>query len=501
MKSERFNSISKPLIYLITDGKAIAENFADKKAEILKLIKNAVQAKISLIQIREKKLSARLVFELAAEAVKLRRNTETKILINDRADIALAANADGVHLTSHSLTAEIIRQTFPQNFIIGVSTHTIEEAELAKNQGADFATFSPIFDSPGKGNLQGVEKLREVCEKLKPFPMVALGGIDKTNYKSVLDNGASGFAAIRFLNNVENLKKMGSKQKNKSQIANRKSNIAKICLTIAGLDPSGGAGIIADIKTFSAFGCFATAAITSITFQNTTGVFGAIHQTAESVRGQVEPIVADFEISALKTGMLPTHEVIVEVARLVQANNLKNFVVDPVVRSTSGFDLIDDEALKVLIEKLFPLADIVTPNLPEAERIANMKIENETDIKRAAKIMQSYGAKNVLIKGGHFEVKSKKAKVKSKGQRTKDKGRTAEDFLFIGSEKYIFEAKWIETTATHGTGCTLAAAITANLALGKSLIEAVEIAKKFVTQAIKTAPNIGKGNSPIQISK
>ncbi|MDQ3088868.1 MAG: bifunctional hydroxymethylpyrimidine kinase/phosphomethylpyrimidine kinase [Acidobacteriota bacterium] len=294
---------------------------------------------------------------------------------------------------------------------------------------------------------------------------------------------------------------MKSKNTEKPQISNPKS---RICLTIAGLDPSGGAGIIADVKTFSAFGCFATAAISSLTFQNTTGVFGAIHQTAESVRGQVEPIVADFEIAALKTGMLPTREVIEEVARLVQANNLKNFVVDPVVRSTSGFDLIDDEALKILIEKLFPLADIVTPNLPEAERIANMKIENETDIEQAAKIMQRCGAKNVLIKGGHLSILDLGLRIadleNSEGQRTKDKGRTAKDFLFIGDDLHVFEAEWIETTATHGTGCTLAAAITANLALGKSLIEAVEIAKKFVTRAIKTAPNIGKGHSPIQIS-
>ena len=291
---------------------------------------------------------------------------------------------------------------------------------------------------------------------------------------------------------------MRSKNKEKSQIPNPNP---QICLTIAGLDPSGGAGIIADIKTFSAFGCFATAAITSITFQNTTGVFGAIHQTAESLRGQVEPIVEDFEIAALKTGMLPTREVIEEVARLVQANNLKNFVVDPVVRSTSGFNLIDDEALKTLIEKLFPLADIVTPNLPEAERIVQMKIENETDIEKAAKIMQSFGAKNVLIKGGHISILDFGFWIsdleKSEGQRTKDKGQTARDFLFIGDDKHIFEAEWIETTATHGTGCTLAAAITANLALGKNLIEAVGIAKKFVTQAIKTAPNIGNGNSPI----
>ncbi len=207
MKSEKFNSICEPFIYLITNGEATAENFAEKKLETLNLIKNAVKAKISLIQIREKKLSARLVFELAVKAVKLTRNTDTKILINDRPDIALAAQADGVHLTSHSLAVEIVRRNFPDDFIIGVSTHTIEETEKAKNQGADFATFSPIFDSPDKGNPQGVEKLREVCEKLKPFPIVALGGIDETNYKSVLKNGASGFAAIRFLNDTENFKR------------------------------------------------------------------------------------------------------------------------------------------------------------------------------------------------------------------------------------------------------------------------------------------------------
>ena len=119
--------------------------------------------------------------------------------------------------------------------------------------------------------------------------------------------------------------------KNKSQIANRKSQIP-ICLTIAGLDPSGGAGIIADIKTFAAFGCFATSAVASLTFQNTLGVFGAIHQTAETIRSQIEPILKDFKVSALKTGMLPTREVIEEVARIVRENKLNNFVVDPVVR-------------------------------------------------------------------------------------------------------------------------------------------------------------------------
>jgi hydroxymethylpyrimidine/phosphomethylpyrimidine kinase len=274
----------------------------------------------------------------------------------------------------------------------------------------------------------------------------------------------------------------------KFEIRNPKS---KICLTVAGLDPSGGAGIIADTKTFSAFGCFAAAAVTSITFQNTLGVFGAVNQTAETVRRQIEPIIEDFEIDALKTGMLPTREIIEEVARIVRKNDLKNFVVDPVVRSTSGFNLIDDEALSALVERLFPLADIITPNIPEAERITRMKIENAEDIKKAAKIMQTFGAKNVLIKGGHlFEVKSEKQKAKSEN-------KIAKDFLFFGSELRIFEAEFIETTATHGTGCTLSAAIAANLGKGKSLFQAVENSKKFVTEAIRTAPDLGHGQSPI----
>ncbi|HEX8247246.1 MAG TPA: hydroxymethylpyrimidine/phosphomethylpyrimidine kinase [Pyrinomonadaceae bacterium] len=298
--------------------------------------------------------------------------------------------------------------------------------------------------------------------------------------------------------------------------------MTKVALTIAGLDPSGGAGIIADIKTFTAFGCFATAAVASLTFQNTVGVFGAVNQTAESLRGQVEPILQDFTVSALKTGMLPTREIIDEVARLVRENNLEKFVVDPVVRSTSGFDLIDDEALQALIEKLFPLSTVVTPNIPEAERIARIKIENINDIRRAAQIMQNFGARAVLIKGGHLpiadrgtpnaEYKSQVEKStnedpnpktgdqKTEQRTTNDERRKAVDFMFIGEQEFTFSADFIETTATHGTGCTFAAAITANLANGKTLPEAVETAKRFVTEAIRTAPNLGRGHSPVNHS-
>ena len=281
-----------------------------------------------------------------------------------------------------------------------------------------------------------------------------------------------------------------------------------VCLTIAGVDPSGGAGVIADIKTFSAFGCFATAAIASLTFQNTQGVYGAANQSAEIVRAQVTPVLEDMTVAALKTGMLPTREIIEEVARIVAEYDLKNFVVDPVVRSTSGFDLIDDAALRALIDKLFPLATVVTPNVPEAERITGTKIETVGDIPKAARIMQAQGARNVLIKGGHLPISDlgfgivdlEYRGVERELDSLEDSGKInpkSIDFLFMGDETFTFSADFIETTATHGTGCTFAAAIAAGLANGKTLREAVESAKRFVTEAIRTAPGLGKGHSPI----
>jgi thiamine-phosphate pyrophosphorylase len=200
--------VREPLIYLITDGKITAENFREKSAETLTLIKKAARAEISLVQIREKNLSAGQVFELAAAAAEITKNSNTKLLVNDRADIARAANADGVHLPANSLAAEIVRANFPQNFIIGVSAHGLEEVEKAKLAGADFATFSPIFATASKaayGAPQGIEKLREVSEKAANFPVIALGGIDEKNFREALKAGARGIAAIRFLSEAENL--------------------------------------------------------------------------------------------------------------------------------------------------------------------------------------------------------------------------------------------------------------------------------------------------------
>jgi hydroxymethylpyrimidine kinase/phosphomethylpyrimidine kinase len=269
------------------------------------------------------------------------------------------------------------------------------------------------------------------------------------------------------------------------------SNPPPVALTIAGFDPSGGAGIVADIKTFTAFDCFAVAAVTSLTFQNTTGVFGAAHQTAGTVRAQVMPITQDFSVVCAKTGMLPTREVIAEVARLFLETELPAPVVDPVIRSTSGYDLIDDDALSALVKKLMPLARVVTPNIPEAERITGLVIEDEEGMRRAASVMREMGARAVLVKGGHLKEKAEG------GRRKTEKGWSALDILDDEGRVTLFQGEWIETTSTHGTGCTLSAAIAACLGRGLSLEQAVETAKRFVTNAIRHAPGIGHGHGPI----
>jgi hydroxymethylpyrimidine kinase/phosphomethylpyrimidine kinase len=262
-------------------------------------------------------------------------------------------------------------------------------------------------------------------------------------------------------------------------MSEERAEATPVALTIAGFDPSGGAGVVADLKTFTAFGCFATAAVTSLTYQNTTGVFGAAHQSAEAVRAQVLPIVEDFRVAGAKTGMLPTREIISEVARLFREESLPAPVVDPVVRSTSGFDLIDDDALAALKRELLPLARLVTPNVPEAERITGLPIRDEAEMRQAAAAIRRMGAPAVLVKGGHLT------------------GAVALDLLDDGGAVRTFSAERIETSSTHGTGCTLAAGIAACLARGFTLADSVGAAKRFVTEAIRHAPGLGRGHGPL----
>ena len=261
----------------------------------------------------------------------------------------------------------------------------------------------------------------------------------------------------------------------------------QVVLSIAGFDPSGGAGVLADIKAIAANGCFGAAAITSLTYQNTLAVYGAAHQSAETVRAQIEPVLADFTVAAVKTGMLPTREIITMAAELIERHALPNFVLDPVIRSTSGYDLIDEAALQALRESLLPLADLITPNMAEAERLTGLRVTTLEEMEAAARVIHEQCASRatarralsaVLVKGGHLQ-------------------NEATDVLYDGATFEHFSAPRLETRHTHGTGCTLSATIAAWLARGSAMPEAIARAKNYLNETMRAAPGLGHGNGPL----
>jgi hydroxymethylpyrimidine/phosphomethylpyrimidine kinase len=259
-------------------------------------------------------------------------------------------------------------------------------------------------------------------------------------------------------------------------------------LTIAGLDPSGGAGVLADVGTFAAFGLSGCAAITSITFQNSNNFFGAVHQTAEVVRAQVEAVLEGFTIACTKTGMLPTREIAIEVAQLFREIDLPRPVVDPVIMSSSGHRLMEEAALTVLQDQLIPLARVVTPNVSEAETLAGITITSESDMRDAAAIIRKMGARAVLVKGGHLEgQKADGTEQKAEGRKQKAESEESIDVLDDEGKITVFRERRISGADLHGSGCILSAAIAAGLGKGSALEDSVDAAKKFVLEAIRNS--------------
>ncbi len=211
--------IDGPIVYLITSGEAAGPTFETDRRKILDIIRIAVDERVSLVQIREKQLSAKHTFQLAVDGAALTRGSATRLLVNDRADIAVAAKADGVHLTASSLSAAVIRKHFPRELIIGVSTHSLSEIQAAADQGADFAVLGPVFETPGKEKPLGTNRFAEVCEALRPFPILAIGGVDQANVDCVMEAGAAGFAAIRSLNEPASLRSICSRLRNEKSRA------------------------------------------------------------------------------------------------------------------------------------------------------------------------------------------------------------------------------------------------------------------------------------------
>jgi len=252
-----------------------------------------------------------------------------------------------------------------------------------------------------------------------------------------------------------------------------------LALTIAGFDPSGGAGVLADARTFTAFGLEVCAAITSITSQDATNVFGAVHQTPEMVRAQIEPLLKGHAILCVKTGMLPTRSIVLEVAHLFRETDLPRPVVDPVIMSSSGHRLMEEDAVSELVNELIPLSRLVTPNIPEAETLTGIKITSESEMRQAAAAIRELGARAVLIKGGHLEGR------KAEGRRLQADTEEAIDVLENEGNLTVFREKRIAGAELHGSGCILSAAIAAGLGKGMTLEDSVGAAKSFVSAAIR----------------
>jgi hydroxymethylpyrimidine/phosphomethylpyrimidine kinase len=251
----------------------------------------------------------------------------------------------------------------------------------------------------------------------------------------------------------------------------------KNVLSIAGSDSCGGAGIQADIKTFSALGTYGMSVITAVTAQNTKGVVMIREMDAEIIESQIDCLFDDIRIDGIKIGMVSSIEIIDAISRALIRNNAANIILDPVMVSKSGFHLLKPEASDALIKKLFPLARLVTPNLFEAEVITGRKIESLEQMEAAAKDIILLGAQNVVIKGGHLE-------------------GDAVDVFYDQKDFMYFKSKRINTKNTHGTGCTFSSAVTAYLAHGLSLEQALEGAKNYINEAIEHSIELGAGCGP-----
>lgn len=252
----------------------------------------------------------------------------------------------------------------------------------------------------------------------------------------------------------------------------------KKVLTIAGSDSSGGAGIQADIKTITAHKLYAMSAITALTAQNTTGVYGVLDADADFVKNQIDCIFTDIRPDSVKIGMVSNSDIINAIADKLIEYKAENIVVDPVMVATSGSKLISDEAKDTLINRLLPLGTIITPNIPEAEVLSGRKIKSDEDMINAAKEISKNIDSAILIKGGHYD-------------------KNANDLLYDNGEIFWFKGDRVDTNNTHGTGCTLSSAIACNLAMGYSKEESIKNAKDYITGALKAGLDLGKGSGPL----
>jgi hydroxymethylpyrimidine kinase/phosphomethylpyrimidine kinase/thiamine-phosphate diphosphorylase len=454
--------------YLITDeGNRLVER-----------VQEALNSGINVLQYRRKTGEPGEKAALGLQLKKICAEAGATFIVNDDLALAKTLDADGVHLGQDDGSALEARQELGPRKIVGVSTHNLSEALKAEGDGADYIGFGAMFPTDSKviTHLAGPEALQGIKERVK-IPLVAIGGINRDNAGQVIDNGADAIAVISaILGNRE----PGLAAAELALLFNRKMPFPRgNVLTIAGSDSGGGAGIQADLKTITLLGSYGASAITALTAQNTRGV-AAIHGvTADFLAQQLDAVLSDIPVQVVKTGMLFSAGNMDVIADKLQQYAKRLVVVDPVMIAKGGAELISPDALATFKKRLLPAAYLLSPNIPEAEKLAGLTIAGEEDMQLAARRLHGMGARNILVKGGHL----------AEG--------TAVDVLFDGKEFTRFPVPRILTKNTHGTGCTLASAIATFLAQGEPLPKAIATAKEFITTAIKAAHPLGKGHGPV----
>jgi len=443
----------------------------------------ALAAGVSCLQLRDKAASNQELAERARAIRALCRRYDVPFVINDRVDLALAVEADGLHLGQDDVDPARAREALPASVFIGWSIERLAQIERARKLPLDYLAVSPVFDTPTKRDaapamgLEGVSALRALTD----LPLVAIGGIDAGNAAAVLAAGADGIAVVRAIEGAEDPAAAAAQLRAVFAAAGRVPSPVRV-LTIAGSDSGGGAGIQADLKTFAALGCFGTSAITAVTAQNTTGVQGIHPLPPEFLARQIESVLGDIGADAIKIGMLHDRALVEVVAAALDRYPDVPVVLDPVMVATSGDRLIQEDTVEAIIQLLLPRALVVTPNLDELGLMTGRRLVDEASAIDAGQALLQRGARAVLIKGGHLA------------------GDLLTDILVDESgERLRLRAPRIPTVNLHGTGCSLSSAIAAHLARGAGLSEAVGAAASFVREGLRSARwlRFGGGHGPL----
>ncbi len=458
-------------LYAVTDSNIKTEK------RFLESIEESLKAGVTILQLREKNIDTDEFIYLAEEVKDICRKYDVPFIINDSLEVAIASKADGIHIGQGDMALSLVKEQIGEGKIVGVSCQTVEQALVAERDGADYIGVGAVFNTSTKLDAKTIshDTLKAICQAVK-IPVVAIGGINESNINELAGSLINGVAVVSAIYGADSITKA---------TASLYMLAGKVCdtglrnvLTIAGSDCSGGAGIQADIKAITAHRHYAMSAITALTAQNTTGVYGISEVSPEFVASQLDCIFKDIKPDSIKIGMVSSPEIIKVIVDKLIEYKATNIVVDPVMVSTSGSKLLSDEAMENLINLLLPLGTIITPNLKEAEVLCKFSINSKEDMIKAAEAISKLVNGAVLVKGGHL-------------------ASTADDLLYNNGEVSWITGDRVNNDNTHGTGCTLSSAIACRLAEDRSLLEAVTLGKAYITGALKDNLNLGSGSGPL----